>query len=310
MDVELLDRAITSTTETAEIEFKNPFDTSSKGEWLEILKDLLALANSGGGALAFGLDDNGDPSGEDVGPIAEFDPAKIVDKIESVTGVEFARFRMHLREKGGQPVAILLIGPSDVPIPFRKTGQYHVPGRKYPAIAFHEGTTYFRHGAKSAPGTYNDLNIAIDRRLEQIRSDWLSGVQKVVNAPEGSLVQVLPPEVRLSESPEATPMRFVDDPSAPGYRFLNPNESHPYRLTDVLELVKDQSFTSKDLNWYDIFAARKANDIEGKPDMFFDPKYGSPQYSDRFLRWLLDSYERDPEFFTRARKALRKSSGS
>jgi hypothetical protein len=31
------------------------------------------------------------------------------------------------------------------------------------------------------------------------------------------------------------------------------------------------------------------------------PKFGSPQYSEAFVDWLVDEYEREPEFFARAK---------
>jgi predicted HTH transcriptional regulator len=43
--------ALARTTETADVDFKSAFDATSAGEWLEIIKDIVALANSGGGLL-------------------------------------------------------------------------------------------------------------------------------------------------------------------------------------------------------------------------------------------------------------------
>jgi hypothetical protein len=283
MTEELISKVLKATGESGSIELKSSFDPNSKGEWFEILKDFIAIVNSGGGAIAIGLDDQGKPTGENVQAIAKYDPAKITDKIEAVTGIEFDDFEIHNVTKNGISVIIIIIGGSQVPIPFKRNGQYSVENKKYPEVAFRAGTVYFRHGAKSAPGTYSDFSKAINRRLEQIRQEWLSGVQKVVNAPEGSLVQVVRPEFRLSDSPEATPIRWVNDPSAPGYRFIDPNSSHPYRLIDALvEVLKGIGY-EKDLNWYDIYAVRKSHKIEDRPDMFFGPKYGRPQYSRSFV---------------------------
>ena len=42
--------------------------------------------------------------------------------------------------------------------------------------AFSAGTVYFRHGAKSEPGTSEDLRASLERELDRIRSSWLDGI--------------------------------------------------------------------------------------------------------------------------------------
>jgi predicted HTH transcriptional regulator len=63
-------------SETAAIEFKSAFNPADKGEFLEILKDIAAMANSGGGTIVFGLLNDGAPSGADLTAVASLDPAK------------------------------------------------------------------------------------------------------------------------------------------------------------------------------------------------------------------------------------------
>jgi len=45
--------------ESKRIDFKERFDTQAAGEWCEIIKDIVAMANSGGGAILFGTDNIG-----------------------------------------------------------------------------------------------------------------------------------------------------------------------------------------------------------------------------------------------------------
>jgi hypothetical protein len=58
----IVDSALAATKESKQIEFKGDFD-GSQGAWCEILKDLFAMANFGGGVSLFGLDSNGAPTG-------------------------------------------------------------------------------------------------------------------------------------------------------------------------------------------------------------------------------------------------------
>jgi len=45
---------------------------------------------------------------------------------------------------------------------------------------FSVGTVYFRHGAKSEPGTSDDLRQFLEREIEATRRTWLDGIAKVV----------------------------------------------------------------------------------------------------------------------------------
>jgi hypothetical protein len=49
-----IERALLLEAEASEVDFKSRFDPSHKGELLEIVKDIAAMANSGGGIAARG----------------------------------------------------------------------------------------------------------------------------------------------------------------------------------------------------------------------------------------------------------------
>jgi len=48
--------------ESKHTDFKGRFDTSKAEDWCEIVKDIVAMANSGGGSIVAGIDDDGTPS--------------------------------------------------------------------------------------------------------------------------------------------------------------------------------------------------------------------------------------------------------
>lgn len=76
---------------------------------------------------------------------------------------------------------------------------------------------YFRHGAKSEPATSDDLRAFIDRELELIKRSWLDGISKVVEAPAGSRIAILPPETQPTGPSGAVPLQLTNDPNAPAY---------------------------------------------------------------------------------------------
>jgi hypothetical protein len=299
---ELVDKGLHATRESKYVDFKQEFDPSNLGAWCELIKDLVAMANSGGGVIMIGLDNGGAPSGKDVSAVLNLDHATIVDKLKKYTGQPFSDVEIQEVMKGGHVVCAVEVSPVNVPMVFENVGTYEVTSGKQ-KTAFGRGTVYFRHGAKSEPGTTDDIRRVIERELRAIRSTWLDGVRKVVTAPAGSSIAVLKGEVRESASPDASPIRLVDDPDAPGYRLVTPDKDYPYRQTELIRAVNRMLPTGVAINPYDLLAVRRTQDVAANAKYQYSPRYGSPQYSDAFAKWLVAKYKEDHNFFSAAREA-------
>jgi len=59
------------------------------------------------------------------------------------------------------------------------------------------------------------------------------------------------------------------------------------------------------VNAFDVLSVRRVHAIseETRPEFVHVPKFGSPQYSDAFVDWLVGEQERDSNFFARAKTA-------
>jgi len=296
----LVQKGLKAKRESKYIDFKQSFDPQSDGEWCELIKDIVAMANSGGGAILVGLDNVGKPSGEDVSTVLEIDHATFIDKIQKYTIQEFPELQIRDAEKEGQRVAIIEIFGVEVPMIFGKVGTYQVTSKKQ-KVAFSRGTIYFRHGAKSEPGTTNDLNKVIKRNVDIARKEWLSGVQKVMKAPAGSTVAVFKGEVTESAKSGAIPIKLVDDPDAPEYRLIDHDSTYPHRQKELVDVVNAKLPTSVAINSYDILSIRQVHRIDTDKRYFHRPKFTSPQYSDAFADWIVDKHKKDPDFFETTR---------
>lgn len=210
---DLISKALTAERESKHIEFKQSFDPNSAGEWCELIKDLAAIANSGGGIIVFGLDSLGVPTGESVIAIATIDPADIANKISKYTGLVDFKFEIRSLDKKGHRLVAFVVMPVAIPIVFVKPGTYDIGSRKQ-RTAFGVGTIYFRHGAKSEPGSNEDIRRAIERQLEHIRRSWIKGVRKVVQAPHGAQIVAVQSTAHNTEHILATRVRAVNDPNA------------------------------------------------------------------------------------------------
>jgi hypothetical protein len=169
------------------------------------------MANSGGGIILFGVSNDGTPSGAEMKGIASLDPAKVTDLIYKYTDCQFQGFEIRRLHKNGCEIWAIDVNSASTPMVFSQTGNYADASGKQ-KNAFVGGTTYFRHGAKSEPGNSEDLRLFIERRLASIRHEWLDGIAKIVEAPSGSVVSVMPPGSVASSS---APVRLTTDPSAP-----------------------------------------------------------------------------------------------
>jgi hypothetical protein len=302
----MTDKAQSAKRESKSVDFKRSFDQDSAGDWCELLKDLVAMANSGGGVVLIGVDNDGSCPGDSaVNKVLAVDPAVITDKVAKYTGVQFDDFTISQAERDGQSIAAITVGAALKPLVFERPGTYAVADGKQKS-AFGVGTLYVRHGAKSEPATSEDLARIIERQIQQVRKDWMAGVRKVVNAPIGSAVSVLPPEVRQSDSPDASPIRITQDPAAPEYRLVDPDITHPWRQKELLAEVNKSLMEEHRINQFDVLAVKHLYDVDADPRYFHKSRFGAPQYSPGFASWLLEQYARDPRFFEKAREEYKR----
>jgi len=235
----LIRKALAAKRESKHVEFKQNFDPNLPGDWCELIKDLAAIANSGGGIIVFGLDNFGTPTGESVTAIGSVDPADFANKVAKYTGLVDFEFEIHSPEKNGHKLVAFVIQPVSIPLVFQKPGTYDI-GTGRQRTAFGVGTVYFRHGAKSEPGTSDDIRRVIDRQLEHIRKSWIKGIRKVVKTPHGSQIITVHPASRLSVPVLATYVRVVKDPKAIPVRLTR--ESSPATGAFVHEEVSEAIF--------------------------------------------------------------------
>jgi hypothetical protein len=297
---DLIQKALDAKRESKGIEFKEALDVKSAGDWCEIIKDIVAIANSGGGAIVIGVDNHGNPTSFDTKSLLEFDSADITNKIHKYTGVQFSDFEVSEEIKSGHKIAVLSIHGISIPIVFTKPGTYEIGGGKQ-KTAFGVGTVYFRHGAKSDPGNSEDIRGAIERQLETIRKEWIKGVRKVVTAPQGSKIVVASREVQESNAPDAFPIRLTDDPDAPAYRKINYDITHPHRMKElIMELNK--KLTGKGVfNVRLVLCLRRLYKLDDKSEFCYKPTFGSLQYSNSLIEWVVTNVENNLDFLENAR---------
>ena len=155
---------------------------------------------------------------------------------------------------------------------------------------------YFRHGAKSAPATRDDLKRFMDRRLAAVRKRLIGDIKRVITAPEGSEIVAIE---RAEDEQGERVIRITTDEHAPLYRAVDFDVTHPYRQKELIAEVNRRLPGDRAINAYEFQAVRRTNDID--PDFVHRPRFGTNQYSEAFVDWLVAHIERDPTFIGRAR---------
>jgi hypothetical protein len=283
---QFLNRAAGAKRTSKRVELKDRFDPETAGAWLELVRDVAALANSGGGVVVL----RGDVEEE-----------RLHEELARYAEPEFEAFELHGITRGGRhATAVVIEGVSNTPLVFTRAGRYRSSqGDEH--VAFSRGGLYFRHGAKSEPATGADVRDFIKRQLDATRSQWLANIRQVMHAPDGAEVAVIETAERDDEG-RPTLIRLTTDPHAPLYGQVDPDRSHPYRQKEVIREVNAR-LAGEAVNAFDVLSVRRVHTIteETRPEFVHVPKFGSPQYSDAFVDWLVGEHERDEGFFSRAK---------
>jgi hypothetical protein len=275
---QFLDRAEKATRSSKRVALRDAVD------YVELVRDVAALANSGGGVIV--LDG-----------VAGVDEEMLHEQLAEYAEPEFEGFAVQSLARDGRPsTAVVVEGVRNTPLVFTQTGR--VGGEH---VAFVRGGLYFRHGAKSEAATGADVRDFIRRQLEATRTQWLANIRQVMHAPDGAEVAVIETAERDEEG-RPTLIRLTTDPHAPLYGQVDPDQSHPYRQKEVIREVNARLGEGA-VNAFDVLSVRRVHAIseETRPEFVHVPKFGSPQYSDAFVDWLVTERQRDPRFFEGAK---------
>lgn len=262
----------------------------------------------------------------DVASVLAVDPADVTNRIHSYTDQHFAAFEIVPSARRGTPVAVIDVGPSDIPIVFTAHGGYAIPGGQ--KTAFVKGSVYFRHGAKSEPGTTDDLRQALERKLAQVKGFWLDGIGKIMAAPAGSDVQIVQraitlrdtedampvrlttdgeaptvgtSSVALRDAPDAVPIRLTNDENAPTLSVMQADKLYPYRLKELVRRLAERMGGETVIGTHDLQCVRRVHKIDDDPMFTYQAQHSPRKYTEAFVDWLLSKYAEDSNFFKQAR---------
>ncbi|CAA9256698.1 MAG: hypothetical protein AVDCRST_MAG93-2004, partial [uncultured Chloroflexia bacterium] len=88
----------------------------------------------------------------------------------------------------------------------------------------------------------------------------------------------------------------------------DPSKSHPYRQMEVVARV-NANLNDWKINPFDVQSIVKAYGVKSRPEFYYlsSVRNSSPQYSEAFIEWMIDQYQRDHTFFTASRRKAKAS---
>ena len=284
----LLKRAAEAKRSSKRVALMEDFDSGAPGDWRELVRDVAAIANSGGGVVV-------------VRSAILLEEELLHEQLARYIEPDFESFELHdIVRRGERETAVVVEGVMGTPLVFSAQGRYRdAESREH--VVFAQGGLYFRHGAKSEPPSGADVRAFIKRQLDATRQQWLANIRQVMHAPDRAEVAIIETAERDEEG-RPTLIRLTTDPHAPLYGQVDPDQSHPHRQKEVITEV-NKRLDGRMVNAFDVLSVRRIYSIseETRPEFVHVPKFGSPQYSDAFVDWLVAEQERDAEFFQRAK---------
>jgi len=168
------------------------------------------------------------------------------------------------------------------------------------------------------PKQHSLQHLKMKRRLPAETIRWLTEFQQTIL----SNATALGPEIQQFYIPIDLQLALVKNPkkaditlsSGVGGKdalilevLKDPNKTHPYRQKDVVDAVNQKLNSSLQITAYDVQCVRQVNKVNSKSELYYKPKFSSPQYSDKFVDWMVARASKKADFFAQARRKAKSS---
>jgi hypothetical protein len=175
------------------VDYKLTVDLNSDKEWLSLVKDASAFANTRGGYIVFGIaDEDKELTGltKDVETFLK-DINNFNSKINAYLDPEVTLTRAKAFRFEGKSIVVVYIPQSDSITHIVKKDGILFKQSKKPKTIIHKGTFYVRRSSTNHLGDSRDFDDVVERRFNQFRNRLISDFARVVNAPADSKTFIL-----------------------------------------------------------------------------------------------------------------------
>lgn len=181
-------------TESAKLDYKREYDPSDAKNRIMLVKHVLAMANTAGGYVVFGVDDDGTLIGLDTTVAGRLDEATIRAQVAGYSSVPINLFvdnRVMYEET--RLVVVTVLPLMDRIAVVNADGQYHEGSRQ--SFAFRKGDVLVRHGSASERWNQADADYLFRRAALAQKEQWLQefsrDLSRVVQLARGDATPVI-----------------------------------------------------------------------------------------------------------------------
>lgn len=228
--------------ETPILDRKVTFDHEDPKAKLELVRDLVAIANTGGGRIVVGHDEVNEVGvTQDV--VEALDSSKVAEWMANFA----SPLPVHLSHDaralaGGKFLVTLTISASEFPIVISRRGLWKGADSKRDRPVFEPGEVFVRHSTRTEKANYEDIRRWILKAREAERESILDRITTFVKLPEGAALQV----VSQAGHPIDTPGHLLD--SAISRREHDPGHLlSPHDLLWLFQLRQPSSYNEASL---------------------------------------------------------------
>jgi hypothetical protein len=221
---------------------KVTFDHQDPKAKLELVRDLVAIANTGGGRIVVGHDEVNEVGiTEDV--VEALDSSRVAEWLANFA----SPVPLHLSHDarpltGGRFLLTLTISAAEFPIVISKRGLWKGADSKRDRPVFEPGDIFVRHSTRTERANYEDIRSWVLKAREAERESILDRITTFVKLPEGAALQV----VSQAGHPIDTPGHLLD--SAISRREHDPGHLlSPHDLLWLFQLRQPSSYDQASL---------------------------------------------------------------
>lgn len=250
------------------LDYKLLYDLSSQRHKVELVCDLVSMANTHGGYIVLGVGNSEEvgrlytPVGLSNESLRELDITKIHDLVATyVTSRLHILLQVHsLPELDGKTFVLLYVAQGDdLPVIFAKDGQYHEDGRS--RTKFHCGEIFVRRGVASVRADQNDMRQIVSHIRRREKEKWteeMLGLEDFKKRADALL--------EIVSGNEGTYLQRLGGPSFDEKMFYVDDVAFERHVVDLLEAGKTTSLTRYLKEAWPLFAEHVRENISSEDD--------------------------------------------
>lgn len=197
--------------EARAVDPRSRFDAGSAAGRLGLIKEVVALANSGGGEIRLPVKEHG--AGQAL--VADqnqafFEAAALTDLVDSYIAPDHVEVSINLEgvDSPGHRVVLITVSPHEMPpLVFSKDGQYLA--EKENVVVFRRHTVVSRHGVKAELATCADHRGWVDAAVRAERERMRQILTVAASLPDHASIQVVSESGETSSEPRVMLDRSV-----------------------------------------------------------------------------------------------------